>query len=87
MVYEEETGEYKPRFGYKRIKNGLEDIPIVEVKEGQDPYQDPWQVDRQEKKERIKKNQKNQFKNEQHRLKLQKKGTKQFGKNRYAFSL
>lgn len=63
MVYDEQTQEFKPRFGYKRINNGLEDIPIVEVKQGQDPYADPWEEDRKNKKERIDKNKKNQLQN------------------------
>ncbi len=80
MIYDEETGEYKPRYGYKRIKNGLEDMAIVEVKEGSDPYQDPWEKDRNDKKERIKKNQKNQMNNLKHLEKTLKKGNKQYGK-------
>lgn len=63
MVYDEQTDEYKPRFGYKRVKNGLEDQPIVEVKTGQDPFADPWAEDRKEKKERVEKNIKNRAKN------------------------
>jgi len=64
MIYDEDTGEYKPRFGYKRGKNGIEDIPIVEVKPGDDPYADPWSEEKKSKKERVEKNQKNQIKNE-----------------------
>jgi len=63
MVFDEEDQQYKPRFGYKRIKNGQEDVPIVEVKPGQDPYADPWADDRKDKKDRVKKNLKNQQRN------------------------
>ena len=35
MVYDEDSDEFKPRYGYKRTKNGIEDIPIVEIKTGQ----------------------------------------------------
>jgi len=63
MVFDEQTEEYKPRFGYKRIKSGLEDVPIVEIKNGQDPFADPWSIDRQSKKDRIKKNEKQQIRN------------------------
>jgi regulator of ribosome biosynthesis len=63
MVYEEDTQEWKPRFGYKRAKNGVEDHAIVEVKAGQDPFADPWAEARVEKKERVAKNLKNQTKN------------------------
>lgn len=63
MVYDDVAGDYKPRFGYQRISNGIEDIPIVEVKAGQDPFADPWAADRKDKKERIDKNKKNQMRN------------------------
>jgi regulator of ribosome biosynthesis len=63
MVFDEESQEYKPRFGYKRANNTLDDIPIVEVKHGGDPFADPWAAAREDKKGRIEKNQKNQAKN------------------------
>ena len=63
MVFDEDTQEYKPRFGYKRVKNGVEDLPIVEVKHGADPFADPWAEGRKEKKARVDKNTKNQQKN------------------------
>jgi len=28
----QESQEYRPRFGYKRVNNGVEDQPIVEIK-------------------------------------------------------
>ena len=63
MIYDEVTGEYKPRWGYKAINNGIEDHAIVEVKTGQDPFADPWAVEKNEKKERVQKNLKKQLKN------------------------
>eukprot|EP01038_Epipyxis_sp_PR26KG_P016463 gene16463-22454_t len=74
MVYDEDSDEFKPRFGYKRVKNGLEDIPIVEVKKGQDPFSDPWAEDRSNKKDRVKKNLKQQIKNQGKALRI--KGVK-----------
>eukprot|EP01034_Spumella_vulgaris_P033995 gene33995-41928_t len=59
MVFDEDSDEFKPRFGYKRTKNGIEDTPIIEVKAGQDPYADPWSEARIEKKARVTKNEKN----------------------------
>jgi regulator of ribosome biosynthesis len=64
MIFDEETEEYRPRFGYKRANNGIEDIPIVEVKSGQDPFADPWAEERKEKKARVTKNNKQQLKNQ-----------------------
>ena len=63
MVFEEDSQEFRPRFGYKRAKNGVEDQPIVEIKNGQDPFKDPWAEERKDKKARVVKNEKNQKKN------------------------
>lgn len=64
MVFDEQTQEYKPRYGYKSIKGGIEDQPIVEIKKGQDPFADPWEAARADKKARVDKNLKNQAKNQ-----------------------
>lgn len=63
MVYDEDNEEYRPRFGYKRVKNGIEENPVIEIKPGQDPYADPWADERADKKLRVKKNLKNQMRN------------------------
>lgn len=81
MLYDEDTGEYKPRFGYKRGNNGIEDTPIVEVKDGQDPFADPWTEERKTKKERVQKNQTNQVKNQMRAA--GKKPSKQLRPNAY----
>jgi regulator of ribosome biosynthesis len=75
MVFDEATEEWKPRHGYKRINGGIEDVPIVEVKAGQDPYADPWTEDRAAKKDRVKKNQKNQEANIKRSSKTPKEGS------------
>ncbi len=67
MVYDENQGEFRPRFGYKRANSGIEDIPVVEVKPGQDPYADPWSEELQKKNKRVEKNTKNRLKNEERR--------------------
>lgn len=64
MVFDEANQEYRPRYGYKRANSGIEEIPIVEVKPGQDPYADPWAEARADKKARIKKNTKAMLKNQ-----------------------
>jgi regulator of ribosome biosynthesis len=63
MVYDDEMDEYRPRYGYKRANGGIENEAIVEIKPGDDPYADPWSASKQEKKERVQKNLKNQTKN------------------------
>lgn len=74
MVFNEDTGEFAPRFGYKRSKNGLDDLPIVEIKPGDDPYADPWAEDHKKKKERVDKNRKQKLMNEKRALKAKGKG-------------
>jgi hypothetical protein len=56
MVFDELTKQFVPRYGYKGANQGIEDHAIVEVRAGQDPYADPWAAAREEKKERIAKN-------------------------------
>lgn len=80
MVYDEAEGEYKPRYGYKGINKGMEDVAIMEVKEGQDPFADPWTADRTAKRDRIKRNEKNQLRNLSELSKKKKNGKKSYGK-------
>lgn len=76
MIFDEDTQEYRPRYGYKRAKSGIEETPIVEVKHGADPYADPWAEARAEKKERVQKNTMQQFKNQKRAEKAKGKGNK-----------
>ncbi|KAI9230981.1 MAG: ribosome biogenesis regulatory protein-domain-containing protein [Piptocephalis tieghemiana] len=63
MVFDEETGEYKPRWGYKGATEGKEGDWLIEVPEGSDPMEDQYQKAREEKKGRVEKNQKRQRRN------------------------
>lgn len=63
MVYDELTKQFVPRYGYKGANQGIEDHAIVEVKAGQDPYADPWAAAKEEKKERIAKNESRRLRN------------------------
>ncbi|RYH31827.1 hypothetical protein EON65_01845 [archaeon] len=60
-MFDEDQGTYRPRWGYQA--SSLEDQPIVEVKEGADPFADPWTEDKKKKKERVEKNEKNMMRN------------------------
>lgn len=64
MVWDDEMQQWRPRYGYKRAYDET-DMPIMEVKAGQDPYADPWEAKRQEKKARIEKNERNRERNEE----------------------
>ena len=51
MTYDEETGTYKPIFGYKSRQS--EDDWVKEVKANDDPMVDLYQKARDDKKKRI----------------------------------
>lgn len=63
MVWDEQRKEWAPRYGYKRANDELRDWAI-EVGPNDDPYQDPFQKRRMEKKERIIKNKLKQLGNQ-----------------------
>lgn len=69
MVYDDLTKQFVPRYGYKGANHGIEEHAVVEVKPGQDPNVDPWSVAREEKKERIAKNEQRRLRNiERHEI-------------------
>lgn len=63
MVFDEERGEWRPRFGYKGVNNDDQTPWLIEVPGNADPYQDQYQARREEKKERIDKNKRRQQRN------------------------
>ena len=38
MVYDEVNDVYRPRYGYKSIKSVIDETPVIEIKNGMDPY-------------------------------------------------
>ncbi|KAF3099802.1 Rhodanese-related sulfurtransferase [Orbilia oligospora] len=66
MVYDEATGEWVPKWGYKGSNKGGEDDWAVEVDERkqQDVNANPRSLSRAERVERVRKNEKQQRKNE-----------------------
>ncbi|KAL7749191.1 Rhodanese- sulfurtransferase [Sorochytrium milnesiophthora] len=63
MVYDEATGEYRPRWGYGSAKNDALNDWLIEVPQNGDPFEDQYAKRREEKKERVSKNQKQQARN------------------------
>jgi regulator of ribosome biosynthesis len=63
-VWDETTGEWQYRHGYKKVGNDKE-WPIMEVKQGDDPFQDPWEKQRDAKQKRVDKNMEQQMRNEE----------------------
>lgn len=62
MVYDDEKKEYMPRWGYKRGSDDGDNW-LIEQKANDDDTTDPWKKLRDEKKERVAKNKKQQLKN------------------------
>ncbi|RKP06526.1 ribosomal biogenesis regulatory protein, partial [Thamnocephalis sphaerospora] len=63
MIYDEATGEYRPRFGYGRVeKDGLDNW-LVEMGDNEDPLEDKFSKLRKEKKERVDKNERQRLRN------------------------
>ncbi|KAJ2000937.1 Rhodanese- sulfurtransferase [Coemansia thaxteri] len=63
VVYDEEQGEWRPRFGFKGVNNDDQKPWLIEVPGNADPYEDQYQARREEKKERIDKNKRRQQRN------------------------
>ncbi len=66
MVWDETSNEWRPRYGYKRV-NDENDVPFIEHGPNDDPYEDPFQAKRDEKKLRVLKNKERQLKNQEFR--------------------
>ncbi|KAF9130582.1 Rhodanese- sulfurtransferase [Mortierella sp. 14UC] len=63
MVYDDNSGEYKPRWGYKGINDDGSKDWIIEVPSGANPMEDQYEARREAKKERIDKNEKRRQRN------------------------
>lgn len=63
MVFDDNTGEYKPRWGYKGINDDGSKDWIIEVPSGANPMEDQYEARREAKKERIEKNDKRRQRN------------------------
>lgn len=91
MVYDEESGEYKPRWGYKPKEAGkVDDDWLIPVPDHADPFEDQYEKAREEKKGRVEKNNKRQRRNEEESAAATlagKKDIKEFKKNELATAI
>lgn len=62
MIWDEDLKEWKPRYGYKRA-NDEQSQWCIEVPENKDPYEDQFEKIKNEKKERVAKNEFKRLKN------------------------
>lgn len=63
MVFDETSGDYKPRWGYKGINDDGTKDWVIEVPAGANPMEDQYEVRREAKKERVEKNEKRRQRN------------------------
>ncbi|KAJ3290467.1 Rhodanese- sulfurtransferase [Borealophlyctis nickersoniae] len=75
MAFDEATGEYRPRWGYKGTNNDSLEDWIKEVPADGDAMEDQYEKERAEKKERVAKN------NKQQRRNLEEAAAREAGKN------
>lgn len=62
-MFDEATGEWQYRHGFKKAGSDSKEWPIMEVKAGDDPFQDPWEVQRDAKRARVDKNVESRMRN------------------------
>ncbi|KAK9208316.1 hypothetical protein WN944_000670 [Citrus x changshan-huyou] len=62
VVWDEQTGTWKRRFGYDRVDDDR-DVPIIEAKMTDEPGEDPFAKRQEEKKKRVAKQDKNRLQN------------------------
>lgn len=64
-VWDEVTQSWKHRTGYDKANNSSKEWPIMEVRRNDDPYQDPWERLRDEKRAKVDKNVENRMRNQE----------------------
>ncbi|KAJ2548212.1 Rhodanese- sulfurtransferase [Coemansia sp. RSA 1933] len=72
MVFDEEMGEWRPRYGFKGVNNDDQKPWLIEVPGNADQYADQYQVRRDEKKARIDKNNRRERRNAEERIAVEK---------------
>ena len=63
MVWSESEQKFVPRWGYKAPKGGIEEHGFLEIKTGQDPFTDPFAVQKKERDDKKTKNMTQQIRN------------------------
>ncbi|KAJ1855722.1 Rhodanese- sulfurtransferase [Coemansia sp. RSA 1822] len=68
LVFDEDSGEYRPRFGYKGVNNDDQKPWLIEVPGNADVNADMYQERRDEKKARVEKNTRRMTRNAEERM-------------------
>ena len=74
-VWDEATGSWMYRHGYEKANKKENEWPIMEVGANDNPYDDPWEKQREEKRARIDRNIERRMKNEEQAGNLSKGAT------------
>lgn len=64
-VWDEDSGKWMYRTGYEKANSNNKEWPIMEVKDSEDPYDDPWEKQRDAKKTRVEKNMESRMRNQE----------------------
>jgi len=70
------------RHGYKKANDDTKEWPIMEVKDNQDPYENPWERQREAKRARVERNTESRMRNQERAGLLPKGMTNKLMKNR-----
>ena len=81
-VFDEATGTWMFRHGYRKANDEGREYPIMEVKDGDDPYANPWEKQREAKRSRVEKNVEQRMRNQERAGKLDKGTTTRVLKSR-----
>lgn len=74
-VWDEATGSWMYRHGYEKANRKENEWPIMEVGANDNPYEDPWEKQREEKRSRVDQNVERRMKNEERAGNLSKGAT------------
>ena len=81
MVWNEQTQQFAPAWGYKRVAGGgIEEAGYVEIKPGDDPFADPFTQARDDRKQKKMKNLTQQVRNQELKGFKKKKQLMEYGK-------
>jgi regulator of ribosome biosynthesis len=64
-VWDAASGTWMFRHGYQKANDDSKEWPIMEVKDSEDPFEDPWDRVRESKNARVDKNREQRMKNEE----------------------
>lgn len=64
-VWDEATGSWMYRHGYQKANDDGKEWPIMEIKDNEDPFQDPWEKQREVKRAKVEKNTEQRMRNQE----------------------